>query len=499
VVVGFNSIGKKIQVPVLLLIVAILSAMGIIMATKSQHTQKDLLISKSQSMAHLMAKISAPSIANFEFSALDGFIQEVTKGDSDVAFAVFYNDKGKPITKADPNAHKDASLLHYEEKIIHPDSGQAIGTFRIGYRQTALTESFRNNVLITVASVVIATILLFFGVAMVVRRLVTGPLRELEVVIEAVSHGQLNQKVSIQSNDEIGHIAEVFNAMVGNLRELVAKIHQATENIASSATRLMENSTQISSGSRQQMDAAISTSSALEEIVASIDHVAESVRETVTISNQAATGSEGGQKIAKNAADEMAKIANTIMLSSEVIGSLGQRTSRISGIVGEIKAISDQTNLLALNAAIEAARAGEQGRGFAVVADEVRKLAERVGNATTEITAMIDAILGESDQAISNIEAGKAQVQQGVALANGVADTLSQINAGAKSTLARIHEIAEATAEQSRTTHEINKNVSSIAEMAERNNAEVDKASRTSEQLQMHAKVLDAAIKQFKL
>ncbi|MDO9069822.1 MAG: methyl-accepting chemotaxis protein, partial [Deltaproteobacteria bacterium] len=271
------------------------------------------------------------------------------------------------------------------------------------------------------------------------------------------------------------------------------------ENIASSATRLMENSTQISSGSRQQMDAAISTSSALEEIVASIDHVAESVRETVTISNQAATGSEGGQKIAKNAADEMAKIANTIMLSSEVIGSLGQRTSRISGIVGEIKAISDQTNLLALNAAIEAARAGEQGRGFAVVADEVRKLAERVGNATTEITAMIDAILGESDQAISNIEAGKAQVQQGVALANGVADTLSQINAGAKSTLARIHEIAEATAEQSRTTHEINKNVSSIAEMAERNNAEVDKASRTSEQLQMHAKVLDAAIKQFKL
>ena len=466
--VGLNSIGKKIQLPVLLLIIAILSVMGIVMATKNQQIQKDLLVSKSQSMARLMAKISAPSIANFEFAALDTFVQEVSKDDPDVAFAAFYNDKGDAITKADPNALKDASLLRYEQKIAHPESGQALGTFKIGYRQNALSDNFRNNVLITFVSVIIATALLSFGIAIVVRRLVTNPLQELGVVIEAVSHGQLNKKVDIQSNDEIGYIAKELNVMVGNLRELVTHIHEATENISSSAIQLMENSTQISSGSRQQMDAAMSTSSALEEIAASIDLVATSARETATISNQAATGSEGGQKIAKDAADEMAKLADTIMLSSEAIGSLGQRTSKISNIVGEIKAIADQTNLLALNAAIEAARAGEQGRGFAVVADEVRKLAERAGNATTEITAMIDAILSETEQAIGNIEAGKEQVQLGVTLANSVADTLAQINAGAKSTLISVHGIADATEEQSKATHEINANVSNIAGMAKK-------------------------------
>ncbi len=496
--IRLNSIGKKIQLPVLLLIVAILSALGIGMAAKNQQNQMDLLVSKGQSMAHLMAKIGASSVANFEFSALDTFVGEITKGDPDVAFVAYYNDKGDPITKVDPNALKDTSLLRFEQKITS-ESGNAVGTFRIGYRQTSLAENFKNNVLITAAGVLFATTLIFFGVAIVVRRLVTSPLRELEVVIEAVSDGQLNQKASIRSNDEIGHIAEELNTMVSNLRELVSHIQQATGNITSSAIQIKENSTQISSGSKQQMDAALSASSALEEIAASIDHVAASARETFTISNQAATGSEEGQKIAKDAADAMAKISDTIMLSSEVIGSLGQRTSKISSIVGEIKAISDQTNLLALNAAIEAARAGEQGRGFAVVADEVRKLAERAGNATKEITAVIDAILSETDQAIGNIEAGKAQVQHGVTLANNVADTLSQINAGAKNTLTSIHGIADATAEQSKATHEINGNVSNIAGMAEKNNAEVDKASRTSEQLQMHAMVLDAAIKQFKL
>lgn len=496
---AFNSIGKKIQLPVLLLIVVVLSALGIAMAAKNQHEQKDMLTLKGQSMARLMAKISAPSIANFEFSALDGFILDVTKGDPDVAYAAFFNDKGESITKVDPNALKDNSLLHSDQKITHSESGQALGTFRIGYRQTALSEHFRSNVLITFVGVLVVTTLLAFGIAMVVKRVVTIRLKELEVVIASVSKGELDKKVRFQSNDEIGHIAESVNVMVSNLRELVSQIHQTTENITSSANQLMESSTQISSGSRQQMDAAMSTSAAVEEISASIEHVAESVRETVSISDHAATGSEGGQKIAQDAADEMVKISNTIMLSSEVISSLGQRTSKISGIVGEIKSISDQTNLLALNAAIEAARAGEQGRGFAVVADEVRKLAERAGNATKEITAMIDAIMSETNQAIGNIEAGKAQVQHGVTLTNSVADTLSQINAGAKSALTSINGIADATEEQNKATHEINANISNIAEMAERNNAEVDKSSRICEQLQMHAIALDAGIKQFKL
>jgi methyl-accepting chemotaxis protein len=166
--------------------------------------------------------------------------------------------------------------------------------------------------------------------------------------------------------------------------------------------------------------------------------------------------------------------------SARLIASLSQRSQEISGIVKVIKDIAEQTNLLALNAAIEAARAGEQGRGFAVVADEVRKLAERTGNATTEIGGMIEAIQSEVSSAVGNLGARNEQVGQVVKLAEQVAGALAEINAGARKTQERIQEITAAASEQGAASNQIAGNIEHIARMAEKNSAAVAEAANSA-------------------
>ncbi len=312
--------------------------------------------------------------------------------------------------------------------------------------------------------------------------------------IERFSAGDLAAHLQITSRDQLGLVAQRFNDMRKNLKRMIARISGGAVMVSEAAAKLTDKAHQVTQMARQQTDAASSVAAAVEEMSTSIAMVSRNASDAEGQSGKASDISVEGEKVVREASSEMSRIAEAFGQSAKEIASLSQRTEEINSIVHVIKEIADQTNLLALNAAIEAARAGEQGRGFAVVADEVRKLAERTGKATEEITDMIGNIQASMKSAVGSMDAGSGQVQQGVALASRAGDTLSEINVSSREVLAMVHDIASAVQEQTIASHQIAENIERISSMAENSNASMVQMSGEAENLGKVSGTLKEAI-----
>lgn len=328
-----------------------------------------------------------------------------------------------------------------------------------------------------------------------IRRPVEGMRSAL---VAAQLSNDLTQRVKITGKDEVSEMARAFNSLMDSLQATLNQVRADAQEVSSAATQMASASSHITESSRVQSESAASTAAAVEEVTVSINQVADNTRETRNVSEQAAELSIQGEKSARAAAEQMLGTAESVGLSMQLIERLSQRSNEISGIVKVIRDIAEQTNLLALNAAIEAARAGEQGRGFAVVADEVRKLAERTSTSTSEISGMIDAIQGEVARAVENLKSNNEQVAQGKSLAEEVAATLARINEGARVTMERINDISSAASEQGTASNDIARNVEKIAQMTEETSAAISQASTTAHQLEALASKLHAEVSQFK-
>lgn len=315
----------------------------------------------------------------------------------------------------------------------------------------------------------------------------------------ATGHGDLTRRLAAETSDEIGQTSAAFNRFTEKLQEIIRKTNDVVRRLSDVAVRQAAGAGRISNGSRVQSEMSASTAAAVEEMTVSIGQVADHARETLEASKQAGALAEEGERVVHQVADEMGSLAETVNDISKRVESLGDRSREIGGIVQVIREVSDQTNLLALNAAIEAARAGEQGRGFAVVADEVRKLAERTGTATVDISRMIDSIRNDTDATVDGMRAGGERVAQGVALASRAAEALAKISGGTQQTEARVGDIASATHEQNVAGAEVAKNVERIAQMAEENNEAVAQAEEDARQLKGLAESLSNLVGKFKV
>jgi methyl-accepting chemotaxis protein len=287
--------------------------------------------------------------------------------------------------------------------------------------------------------------------------------------------------------------------MVQALRELVRQIRDASDAMSVSASQFDKTAAELNRSSGNQHATAAETARIVEEMTHSIDQVAQSAQAAVEVSGQANETAKTGQRVVVDAAKEMARIAESVSDSAKNVAALGQRSHEISNIVEVIKAVADQTNLLALNAAIEAARAGEQGRGFAVVADEVRSLAQRTTTATAEISRTIEAIQSETRNAVAAMEAGNSRVRTGVDLANSGASALDAILTGMDKSLLSINEIATATEEQSSATHEIAGQVENIARVSEKSAHDTGQLVDAARQLQSLSKSLQQNVGRFEI
>lgn len=237
----------------------------------------------------------------------------------------------------------------------------------------------------------------------------------------------------------------------------------------------------------------------VEELTVSINHVSDNADEAHAISTDSGRQSLDGSNVIQSTLASMQLIAETVQASATQIGELGEHSEQISSIVNVIKDIAEQTNLLALNAAIEAARAGEQGRGFAVVADEVRLLAQRTANSTQEITGMIKKIQTGTRNAVTNMDAGVEQVKQGVDLANQAGEAIVNIRDASSNVVSVVNMISLALREQTAASQDVARNVERIAQMSQQNSQAVEETSETAQALQVLAKSLEAQVGQFRL
>ncbi|MGL5995301.1 MAG: methyl-accepting chemotaxis protein [Pseudomonas proteolytica] len=309
----------------------------------------------------------------------------------------------------------------------------------------------------------VLAMLLAVGAAVWLLRSKLQPLGDLVRQAEALGAGDLSARLNVSSQDEIGQLARSFNQMGEALSTMVSHIREAAEEVNSRAQALSGLSGGAYEGMEQQSGEITSMAGAVEEFSATSLNIADNMGNTERLAQENAQQTRIGRHSMQEASASLEHIATALNSTATVINTLGQRSQEIGGIVGVITSIAEQTNLLALNAAIEAARAGEQGRGFAVVADEVRNLASRTRQATDEISGMIQSIQQETGNAISTMEQGNVLMQEGLSRNADVASALARIDEQSRSAGQQFAAITTATQEQSSTATLLSSNLQSIA------------------------------------
>ena len=342
-----------------------------------------------------------------------------------------------------------------------------------------------------------AAIFVALVTASILRRLGGEP-SDMQAAARRIAQGDLTVQLAVTADDR-GSLLATIAEMQSHLRNTIRQSRVAADSVATAAQQLAVSSQQVAQSSSRQSEAASSMSASIEEVTVSIGAVADNATQTHAIAGETGDLSVEGKVLVQNTIDEIHKIAESVAHSSEVIQTLGKQSGQISSIVNVIKEIADQTNLLALNAAIEAARAGEQGRGFAVVADEVRKLAERTTSSTQEIAGMIDAIQQGTQNAVLRMEEGRAQVDDGVQKAARTSQAMERIQGGMQKMLRSVEEISDALHEQSAASTLMAQEVEKIARMTEENYSAVGEVSRSAELLQQLATSLKSSVDKFQV
>ncbi|MFN4062932.1 methyl-accepting chemotaxis protein [Parazoarcus communis] len=327
-----------------------------------------------------------------------------------------------------------------------------------------------------------------------------GDLKRLEETLSATQRdGDLRRVSMIDRRDEIGHISDAFNAMMANLQAILINVGEAARDIVQQSDTLAGSSQGVARGASASSEAASSTAAAVEQVTVAVNEVAENSGAAASAARQTQAEAELGMDKAARAVDEIGELAKAVSSTTATMEQLAQSSDEIGRIATVIKEIADQTNLLALNAAIEAARAGEQGRGFAVVADEVRKLAERTTGATVEISSIIQSLREETRDAVSSAGAGNERVKVSVELIRETRSALEAIRTSAAQSLELVDGIELATREQSIAATSIATNVEQIAQRAEDASLAVGSIADASTALADVSKALDTALSRVKI
>jgi methyl-accepting chemotaxis protein len=494
-----SSLNRKYLLPAVTISVVVCALLGAVMAWHARSDIERSLDAKADAVADFVTKFSADYFAIFDFTDFENFHKAVMT-DPDVGFFVITNTNREPMSDimAEP---ADAGRFIVKEREIRDEFDQLQGYLKIGYNRDSLDRSLRENVIIVGIGVFVASGLLAAVITLLTRFIITKPLDKTVEMLRDIAEGEgdLTRRLNVTSRDEFGELAKWFNTFVGNIHKIISTVRESIEHVSSSSHELAMSSEELTRGAREQSDQTERVAGSMNAMSQTIIDVARNAGEAADASSEAAQVATRGREVVETAVQGMLRIADTVRESSETIGRLGESSSEIGNIIQVIEDIADQTNLLALNAAIEAARAGEAGRGFAVVADEVRKLAERTGKATKEIAIMIEKIQADTERSVVSMESGSQEVQSGVKLAEEAMDALDQIVSSSTRGKDMVHLIAVASEEQSAAAEEVSGNMESILNISHGSTASTAQIKQTAEQLEKLSSDLQNMIGWFKV
>ncbi|HEY3275397.1 MAG TPA: methyl-accepting chemotaxis protein [Syntrophorhabdaceae bacterium] len=414
---------------------------------------------------------------------------------------------GRIIDLASSGSTKEAMEKYIESKKSvesYTRAADAVTQYNIGRTQFRYDAAKKSASMGRLLFIVLGafTVLISIVLSRTITTSITIPVERSSAHIDLMAQGNFSIPVSpkaLDRKDEMGVFARSMHAMNSNIAKILGEMKTSAASVASASAQLSASANSLSSGAAHQVDmatqvatASTQMSQATDDIAKNSNTIAESAGETVKIA-------KGGQDIVQNAIREVNLIAETVDTVSEFVRKLGQESDRIGNIVITINDIADQTNLLALNAAIEAARAGEHGRGFAVVADEVKKLAERTTSSTTEIGSMITTVKDGVEKTVSSMDQVKGNVESGVLFSSQAQDALKDIISSIDSLYDSVQQTASSIEEMSATTDEIAKDINNISDVTKETRTSSTEITDAAAGLSSLAEDLEKTVQMFKV